>query len=180
MNGEGPSGEDLRAAAAILHAAEGSRLLVGLRSGRLVSIGSQPHDVASSCELRRAVADPAAAAAIASSMVSIEFGGCFVAESGPVLDRYVDGAMQHWFVTPLCPFRVESLLHDLELSVPCDEVDVRLVPDSVVGLTVGHLSVAHPVFRFRATDAAIVVAGRLEVERLLDSVTQFSAIDEEL
>lgn len=174
-----PTGEQLRAAAALLHAAGGSRLLIGLQSGRLISVGSQSHDVASACQLRRAVADPAEAEAIASDMVSIEFGGCFVAESGPVLDRHVDGSMEYWFVTPLCPFRVETAIHAIDLPVPSDEVEVRLVADSVLGLTVGRLIVDHPVFRFRAAEAALAVAARLEVERLLDSVTDFSAIDED-
>lgn len=163
-----PTGEQLQLAASLLHAAPRSRLVLGMETGRVLSIGSQPHDEATACQMRRSVTDPTEAESVASRVATMQFAGCFVGESGPVLHAHHVGRMEHWFVTPLCPFRLELLLPQIEFSIPHVHIEVRLIPDSAIGVTVGRVTVDHPVHRNSGADAALSVAARLEVEAMLD------------
>lgn len=176
---EDPTTEHLRLAASIVHVARDSRLVITKRSGREFAIGSQPADDATPCQFRRAAADPQAALVLSEGIRLIEFAGSIVSATGPVFHRHDDGRLQHWFITGLCPTRVEQVLHEVELSVPSDVVEVRLIVDSLLGYTVGCLTVDHPVFDCRAGNVALSVAARLEVEAVLDHVYRITSIEEE-
>lgn len=133
----GPGPLTLVDAAALVHRVPDGVLAIEHDNGNRTIVSYGPDAQMNPCELR-ALVGAHGSGRFVRSVDSLEVGGALATIGGGVHVREVDGRLEGWFVTSLHPLVAQSALSACELPVHDDEcVDVHLVADSVLDVTVG-------------------------------------------
>ncbi|MEO1061624.1 MAG: hypothetical protein AAFZ07_09415 [Actinomycetota bacterium] len=134
-----PTNVALIGAGALMHRVPDGLLTLGHDNGNQTVVSFGPNGQMTPCELR-GLLGAGAATRFARGVATFELGGCFESLGGGVYARHAGVRREGWFVTALRPIATQTLLSGCELPVDEDEaVDVHLVGDSVLGVTVGSI-----------------------------------------